>query len=347
MKKLIAILLTLACLLALIACDNGIDDDEYDGKPEIDKGDKEKDDENNLPFDDSLILLESDRKKTAPYENCIWKEYFNGSEWEPYWHTWNGVSVLYGGLTSKKDEIPQISYTDDFKIHYGEGTEFISLSVYDEQNERICYSEEDRIPVYLFSGSYYLVIKVKKQGKYIEKEKKHEWSKYECAYRFEISNENEIDFKISKANGAKFKDYSLNADKFDSDDGVRHLPVFKFDSVAELKQFKEQFGGEKVYDYDYGNEAMAFNEATREYDDEFFAENSLMLVYITENYTCYQHGLKSLSFDGNSFVAHVLRKNDPEMGGALITEYFMTFEVKKSDLENITEFDAIFAKREK
>ena len=131
MKKLIAILLTLACLLALIACDNGIDDDEYDGKPEIDKGDKEKDDENKVSVTDPLVLLESDGKKTAPYENCIWKEYFNGSELEPYWHTWNGVSVLYGGLTSKKDEIPQISYTDDFKIHYGEGTEFISLSVYD------------------------------------------------------------------------------------------------------------------------------------------------------------------------------------------------------------------------
>ena len=332
MKKLIAILLTLACLLALIACDNAVEDDEYDGKLDQEKGE---------PFAEPLILLESGGKMTKPYECFAWGESWNGGGWTSV----DGVRASWK-LEKMKDKIPQITYSDDFKIHYREDVEFRSLEVYNGDFDNICQATEENIPVYLTAGVYYLVIEVKKQGEYIKEQDKFEASGYECVYKFEILNEEEIDFKFSRAHIGKFKDYSLNADKFDSDDGVIHLPIFELEFPEELSQFKKDFGGENVYDYGW-DEVPSFNEVTKEYDDEFFAENSLILVYVSASSGSYRFGVKNVHCDGTKFVAYIAQTNRPGDVTDDMADWFITFEVKKSDIENVTEFDAELVEREK
>ncbi len=333
MKKLIAILLVMVFVFLLVGCNNEADQPIDDNK--------EKNDENKMPFTDSLILLESAERMTKPYENFVWSEFWSGGGWFS-----TDANRASWRLNEIQDEIPQITYSDDFKIHYREDVEFRSLEVYNSAFENVCRVSEEDIPIYFTSGVYYLVIEVKKRGEYIKEQEKFETSGYECVYKFEISNEDEIEFKFSFANCKKFEDYSLNSDKFDLDDGVSHLPIFKFDSAAELKQFKEQFGGEKTYDYGW-DDILAFNEATREYDDEFFAQNSLILVYVSATTGSYRFAVKDVSYDGTKFVAYIARTNSPELVTDDLAFWFITFEVKKSDMENITEFDAELVKREK
>ena len=333
MKKLIAILLVMVFAFSLVRC-------VYEAEQPI--GDnKEKNDENNLPFNDSLVLLESGGKMTKPYENCIWSEVWSGGGW--FSSDGNRVSRR---LNEIQDEIPQITYTDDFKIHYREDVEFRSLEVYNSALDNICRVSEENIPVYLTSGVYYLVIEVKKRGEYIKEQEKYEASGYECVYKFEILNEEEIDFKFSRAGYRNFNNGSLNEDKLGSDDGVIHLPIFELEFSEELSQFKKDFGGENVYDYGW-DEVPSFNEVTKEYDDAFFAENSLILVYVSATSGSYRFGVKNVYCDGTKCVAYIAQTNRP---GAITDDmagWFVTFEVKKSDMENITDFDAQLVKREK
>lgn len=60
---------------------------------------------------------------------------------------------------------------------------------------------------------------------------------------------------------------------------VHHLPIYKFDTLEELDSFKESFGVEGVGRYD---EVLSFDEVSERYDEEFFDENTLLLVYVED-----------------------------------------------------------------
>lgn len=133
--------------------------------------------------DDSLILVQSIDVLSKPYENFLWAEIWT----ENGWLSGDGMRISYK-FSDIHNEIPQITYCDDFKIHYKEGVEFLSLSVYNSDFDRIHHSTKQEVLSDLAEGTYYLVITVKVQGKYIETEEKYEYSGYECAYKIIITD---------------------------------------------------------------------------------------------------------------------------------------------------------------
>lgn len=122
---------------------------------------------------------------------------------------------------------------------------------------------------------------------------------------------------------------------------VQHLPIYKFNTLEELENFKTRFGDTLSLGSDY-DDISSFNGATAKYDDAFFADNTLMLTYITSGSGSNRFGVNSIFCDGSSFVIHVEQTNFPEVGTCDMAAWLITVAVPDSMVENCTMFDADF-----
>ncbi len=123
---------------------------------------------------------------------------------------------------------------------------------------------------------------------------------------------------------------------------VRHLPVYRFDTLGELERFKENFGDVLTMDRGY-NEVPSFREATAKYDSAFFAENTLMLVYVTASSGSYRYGVESVFCDGQTLSVQVEQSNRSSIGTAVTCDmagWFVTVAVPDSMAAGCAEFDA-------
>lgn len=182
MKRTAALFIAILLLLSFVGCADT--EKEKDGAlpPASDTTAPAHEQDEPVTVDDSLILIESAGSLTKPYENFIWAE-----EWDGYgWLSGDGTSISRQFLDIQQ-ELPQIIYGDDFKIHYKDGVEFSSLSVYNSDFGIVFHNAEQNVLNDLEEGTYYLVINVKKQGEYVEAEEKYEYSGYECAYKLHIA----------------------------------------------------------------------------------------------------------------------------------------------------------------
>ena len=85
---------------------------------------------------------------------------------------------------------------------------------------------------------------------------------------------------------------------------VQHLPIYKFNTSEELEQFKLAFGEVLTMDRGY-DEVPSFNDITTNYDETFFDENTLLLVYVGANSGTYRFGVSSVFCAENSFCIHI------------------------------------------
>lgn len=120
---------------------------------------------------------------------------------------------------------------------------------------------------------------------------------------------------------------------------VQHLPIYKFNTLEELEQFKLTFGEVLTMDRGY-DEVASFNDITTNYDETFFDENTLLLVYVGANSGTYRFGVSSVFCAENSFCIHIEQTNNPEVVTDDMAGWFITVAVPDSMVENCTEFDA-------
>ena len=149
------------------------------------------------------------------------------------------------------------------------------------------------------------------------------------------------DVTLSYANwtdDSKIYTSSLNLRKMQSN-SIQHLPIYKFDSLKDLKQFKESFGDILTMDSGW-DEVPSFNEATAKYDTKFFEENSLMLVYVSASNCTHRFGLGSIGWDEKSFCINVVETTGKEFVDTAMAGWFLTVAVEKETIASCTEFDA-------
>ena len=120
---------------------------------------------------------------------------------------------------------------------------------------------------------------------------------------------------------------------------VHHIPLHKFSSRSELEAFKARFGEDNSFDYGYNGKS--FNENTADYDDAFFEENDLFLVYVDANSGSLHFDVNSIFNDGQIFCIYVNQTNNPEDVTDDMAGWFITVAMPKSATENCTAFDAI------
>lgn len=150
----------------------------------------------------------------------------------------------------------------------------------------------------------------------------------------------DYDIRVSWANwlGDALYGGCLNHDKM-AISSVRHLPINKFGSCAELDAFKASFGEDNSFDHGYGG--ASFNENTADYDDAFFAENDLFLVYVGANSGSLKFDVGLIALDSTGLVIYVEQTNDPQECTDDMAGWFITVALPRSATEGCTVFDAV------
>ena len=156
-----------------------------------------------------------------------------------------------------------------------------------------------------------------------------------------------FDITVSYANWCELNGIyakALNAEKMNIS-CVRHLPIYRFDTLAELEQFKTDF--KDVLSVDAGYEEIpSFSEASAKYDENFFVENTLMLVYVVAGSDSYRYGVDSVYHADGNFCIHVKQTNNPAVVTDNMLGWFITVAVPDNMIESCTEFDADLTKPE-
>lgn len=134
---------------------------------------------------------------------------------------------------------------------------------------------------------------------------------------------------------------ALNNNKF-AISSVQHLPIYKFGTKKDLDNFKECFGEILSMNQGY-NEVPSFNDATEKYDEDFFEENSLLLVYVTASSGSYRFGAKEIYCNGESLYVNIVRTNNPEICTDDMAGWFVTLVVKDDVIADCQSFDAFLS----
>ena len=125
----------------------------------------------------------------------------------------------------------------------------------------------------------------------------------------------------------------------------RHLPIYKFDTKADLQQFMDTF--EDNCDLDSGYDGTpSFRELTASFNDAFFAGNTVFLVYVatdsaSHRYQINDYVVSSNPYTGTTFTLQVQEipgtdPIDPTWGS-----WFVLTAVPDTMIKDCTEFDAI------
>lgn len=156
-----------------------------------------------------------------------------------------------------------------------------------------------------------------------------------------ISAEAIIDVSVSYANWTEESELytgALNREKM-SISSVRHLPFYKLDTLEDLSQFKKDISELLSTDVCH-DEIPSFNQTTANYDESFFENNTLMLVYMSAGSGTYRFGVKSIYCDKSSFCIQINQLNHPEVVTWDMAGWFITVAVSDSIVDNCTDFDA-------
>ena len=208
------------------------------------------------------------------------------------------------------------------------------LSGYDIPKENISIIPWQN-PVSSYIGEYWLSLE--NEDPHSEAERRQQ---YVDRLREMLLDDKPIFTKVSYANWTDdSRIFScLNAEKM-AISSVRHLPVYKLDTKDDLDQFREKY--RDVFPFEQGyDEVPSFNEATAGYDDNFFAEHTVILAYVTANSGSLRFGIRDIYQDDSLFCLNVMQMNDPEVGTTDMAGWFMFAEIPDADLEGIADFDA-------
>ena len=131
----------------------------------------------------------------------------------------------------------------------------------------------------------------------------------------------------------------LNPDKM-AISTQHHLPVFRFDTRAQLEEFLQRWwDGNKTY---RGlDEIPSFPEAVSSYDDSFFKETSLIAAFIHSGSLAFRFGAGNVALQDGTCCMNVVYLNPPLMADELVAHWFLLAEVPKSYLGGAAAFDAV------
>ncbi len=127
---------------------------------------------------------------------------------------------------------------------------------------------------------------------------------------------------------------SLNFDKI-AISSVQHLPIFKCESLGDLEGFKSPFGSSGY------NEVPSFTEVSKGFGEDFFKDNTLLLVYVAADSGSYRFGLDRFSIADGTFCADIIQTNSPEDVTDDLASWMIIIPVSRDQLQGVTSYDAV------
>ena len=137
----------------------------------------------------------------------------------------------------------------------------------------------------------------------------------------------------------KIRELALNKDIFELSSD-RHIPIYKCDTLDELNEFKTTFSGTFTMD-GTRDEVPSFEEVTADYTEDFFIENTLLLVYVEANSCTPRFGVDSVSKENGTLSVHVKYTYTPEEGDSAMAGWLFTIPVNNDQIQDCTNFDAV------
>lgn len=134
---------------------------------------------------------------------------------------------------------------------------------------------------------------------------------------------------------------ALNRDKL-STNSVKHLPIYKFDTLSELEQFKENFKDDFSFNRTYDDEE-SFEMAIEGIDETYFNQYRMYLVYVSSNSGSYRYVIDNVVSEGEHFCIYVKQINNPENVTDDMAGWFVLFAQPKSDVKDYATYDAQMA----
>ena len=120
---------------------------------------------------------------------------------------------------------------------------------------------------------------------------------------------------------------------------VQHLPILKFESLRELEDFKSAFSSQFEMRHGY-DEVPSFETITAAMDESYFAEHTLLLVYLSAGSCSYRYGVNSVDIQNGALTVHVQRTDTLTYGDCAMAGWFITVSVPQNLLDGVTVFDA-------
>ncbi len=123
-----------------------------------------------------------------------------------------------------------------------------------------------------------------------------------------------------------------------------HLPIFKFDTLDDLNQFKAKYENVFAMDSGYNNE-LSFNDALAKAQwgrEGFFKDHSLLAVYVPANSGSLRFGMHNIEVTYESVCVYVEQTNHPENVTDDMAGWFVLVEIADEEIRNCYAFDAIF-----
>lgn len=148
----------------------------------------------------------------------------------------------------------------------------------------------------------------------------------------------EFDTIISKAGyveNTSIRTNALNADKVA--EGTGHDPIYKLDTKQELEQFQKDYA-ELINVSGIG--VQKFNDAVSLYDDSFFEDFSLLVIYAYGFSSSSAPTGADVKIEGTSLFVYTTSTYEGDTHTDDVTQCFVTVTVKKSTIKDCTSFDA-------
>ena len=120
---------------------------------------------------------------------------------------------------------------------------------------------------------------------------------------------------------------------------VRYLPMYKFETRKELDHFKSAYQNHLTFDHGY-DEVPSFDAVTANYDEEFFSEHTLIMVYVEADTCSLRYGVRDVSFDGNSLCVNVMQTNYPSSYDEMMAGWAIFAAFRKSEIKDCDNFNA-------
>lgn len=120
----------------------------------------------------------------------------------------------------------------------------------------------------------------------------------------------------------------------------QHMPIYRFDTLAELEQFRADYAELVTMEQGY-DEVPSFAETVQNYDDAFFADNSLLLVHVWANSGSQRFGIREVTTENGRLCIRVEQTNDPAEGTDDLAGWFLTAAIARSTAAQYTAFDAV------
>ncbi len=133
-------------------------------------------------------------------------------------------------------------------------------------------------------------------------------------------------------------EYACNKEKLLEDDSESY-PLYKCESIEELKDFKEKYSGIFVMESSW-DEVGSFESMTERFDEKFFEKNTLFLVYVTSGSTTPRFKAESVTFTENSLCINIVQTNRVEVGDDAMAGWLIAVPLSKESLRGIVKYDA-------